>query len=234
MAIELIAKIKQKNNGTFFLVDAQDVEYNGKSLTVAIEGFETANGNLSELQTTVSGINGRLETAEQGISSLQTTVGEHTTKIGQIETKVAGKTSINDSDPSSSTTYSSTKIDTLVSDAKVAVKNEILGGAGAAYDTLQELAVLFEGNKDKIGQLESLAANHVSFTSEQSIASEQKALARKNIGAADEETVNTMNGTLTQVQEAANQTSADLTELKEKLGGFDTDYVATFEAALAA
>lgn len=32
MAIFLIDKIQQKNNGNFFLVDAEDVEYNGKSL----------------------------------------------------------------------------------------------------------------------------------------------------------------------------------------------------------
>ena len=40
MAIELIGKIKQKNNGTFKLVDAQDVEYNGKGLDEAIESGE--------------------------------------------------------------------------------------------------------------------------------------------------------------------------------------------------
>ena len=32
MAIFLIDKIQQKNNGTFFLIDAEDVEYDGKSL----------------------------------------------------------------------------------------------------------------------------------------------------------------------------------------------------------
>lgn len=32
MAIFLIDKIKQKNNGKFFLIDAEDVEYDGKSL----------------------------------------------------------------------------------------------------------------------------------------------------------------------------------------------------------
>ena len=32
MAIYLIDKIQQKNDGKFFLVDAEDVEYDGKSL----------------------------------------------------------------------------------------------------------------------------------------------------------------------------------------------------------
>ena len=36
MAVELIAKIKQKNNGTFKLVDAADVDYKGKGLDEAI------------------------------------------------------------------------------------------------------------------------------------------------------------------------------------------------------
>ena len=40
MAIELISKIKPKNNGDFKLVDVQDIEYNGKGLDEAIAGGE--------------------------------------------------------------------------------------------------------------------------------------------------------------------------------------------------
>lgn len=40
MPIFLIDKIKQKNDGTFFLMDAADVEYNGKKLTDAIKSGE--------------------------------------------------------------------------------------------------------------------------------------------------------------------------------------------------
>lgn len=40
MAIELISKIKPKNNGDFKLVDVQDVEYNGKGLDEAIASGE--------------------------------------------------------------------------------------------------------------------------------------------------------------------------------------------------
>lgn len=40
MPILLIDKIKQKNNGTFKLVDAADVEYNGKGLDEAIQSGE--------------------------------------------------------------------------------------------------------------------------------------------------------------------------------------------------
>lgn len=40
MAVELISKIKPKNNGNFKLVDAADVEYNGKGLDEAIKSGE--------------------------------------------------------------------------------------------------------------------------------------------------------------------------------------------------
>lgn len=37
MSIQLIDKIKQKNDGNFYLVDAVDVEYNKKSLIDALK-----------------------------------------------------------------------------------------------------------------------------------------------------------------------------------------------------
>lgn len=40
MAIELISKIKPKNNGNFKLVDVEDIEYNGKGLDEAIQSGE--------------------------------------------------------------------------------------------------------------------------------------------------------------------------------------------------
>lgn len=40
MAVELISKIKPKNNGDFKLVDVEDIEYNGQSLAEAIESGE--------------------------------------------------------------------------------------------------------------------------------------------------------------------------------------------------
>lgn len=36
MAIEVIAKIKQKNNADFFLIDAEDVELDGRSLIYSL------------------------------------------------------------------------------------------------------------------------------------------------------------------------------------------------------
>lgn len=53
--ISLIAKIKQKNNGAFFLVDAQDVEYDGKSLVDALKDGDivtTASGGTVHFANT--------------------------------------------------------------------------------------------------------------------------------------------------------------------------------------
>jgi hypothetical protein len=48
---------------------------------------------------------------------------------------------------------------TYVDDAVVAVKNDLLNGAGDAYDTLKELGNLIDDNHDAIDALEAVAAN---------------------------------------------------------------------------
>ncbi len=54
MAIELIDKIKQKNNGDFKLVDADDVDWDGtgkKSVKERIEELEMEAGNVEAITT---------------------------------------------------------------------------------------------------------------------------------------------------------------------------------------
>lgn len=63
------------------------------------------------------------------------------------------------------------------------LKNELLGGAGEAFDTLQELADLIKTNADAIDALRDLAAGHVKFDEAQSLTESQKTQARQNIGA---------------------------------------------------
>lgn len=88
--------------------------------------------------------------------------------------------------------------------ALAALKDEILGGAGAAFDTLGELQALIADNQDLIAALETAAANRVRFDAAQSLTSPQQAQARANIGAAS---------------------AADV-------GDTSTDFVGTFESAL--
>ena len=63
------------------------------------------------------------------------------------------------------------------------MKNDLLGGAGEAYDTLKELADALVTNKDAITALQQIAKGHVQFDKAQSLNDEQKKQARANIGA---------------------------------------------------
>ena len=79
------------------------------------------------------------------LSTLQTTT--KSSLVGAInEIKSSGGLQINDSTPSVSTTFSGTAIDSKIATAKTEVKNEILGSASAAYDTLQEIQAQMEAD----------------------------------------------------------------------------------------
>lgn len=117
----------------------------------------------------------------------------------------SGGATINDASNSSATqTYSINKINTSIAEARAAVKAEILGGAGAAYDTLQELKDLLDGAETDLTSLTTALGNRVRFDAAQSLTAPQKAQANTNIG------------------------SVSLVQA----GDPDTDLVAAFEAGL--
>ena len=92
----------------------------------------------------------------------------------------SGGATNNDASTSSGTqTYSINKIIASIAEARAAVKAEILGGAGAAYDTLEELKAFLDSNS---GDIASLVANRVRFDAAQSLTALQKAQANTNIG----------------------------------------------------
>ena len=59
---------------------------------------------------------------------------------------------------------------TYVDEAVAAVKNDLLNGAGTAYDTLKELGDLIDDNKDAIDALEEIAAGKANATHTHAIA----------------------------------------------------------------
>lgn len=143
MAIELIAKIKQKNNGSFALVDAHDVELaDQKRLDVKISELESS--------------------------------------LGQIDKNI-----IDDSSAQANKTYSSQKIVQEIAAKCDELKNNLLGGAGDAYDTLKELADLIETNKGALEALQELAGSHIRYDQAQELEPTEKQQARENIGALD-------------------------------------------------
>lgn len=112
---------------------------------------------------------------------------------------------VNDVASASTTqTYSVNKIIDLIAVAKTAVKNEILNGAGAAFDTLAELQTLLEGDAASIAAINTAMGNRVRFDAPQTLSAPQKAQANTNMG------------------------SAALADT----GVLDTNFVTTFEAGL--
>lgn len=169
-------------------------------------------GAINELDAAVKSNDGDITAINTAITNLQSAVS------GLIDDTTASTTKV----------YSSSKVDSQITAAKQAVKNDLLGGAGTAYDTLKELADLIETNKTAIEALRALAAGHVKYDAAQDLTDEQKAQARTNIGAIAASEVNLI--------EVNNKIAANTTKingLKTSLGDLSTDFVAAFEAELA-
>ena len=99
--------------------------------------------------------------------------------INELKTAVNASTSINDSQVTTTTTYSSSKIVTLLD----ALKNEILGGADAAYDTLLELQQAIQADQSGITALLDAVNKRVRYDAAQTLTAAEQAQARSNIGA---------------------------------------------------
>lgn len=107
-------------------------------------------------------------------------------------------------------TWSADKIFDSIEAAKTAVKNELVDGAAAALDTLNELAAALSNDPNFATTIAGEIANRVRFDAPQTLTSAQQAQARSNIGAAAD---------------------ADLTILLTGLGNYDRDFVADYTAA---
>ena len=107
-------------------------------------------------------------------------------------------------------TWSADKIFDAIEAAKTAVKNELVGGAAAALDTLNELAAALGNDPSFAATIATEIANRVRFDAAQTLTSPQQAQARANIGAAS---------------------AADVSGLIAGLGTYDRDYAADYAAA---
>lgn len=81
----------------------------------------------------------------------------------EVDTKLAGKSDTthkhdNDYDAKGAANTALASAKTYADNAAAAVKNDLLNGAGAAYDTLKELGDLIDDNKDAIDALEEIAS----------------------------------------------------------------------------
>lgn len=158
-----------------------------------VKALTAAQGSLSALNTTTK-------------TSLVAAINELTTLIGS-----AGA-SIDDlaGNGNTAVTWSADKIFDSIEAAKTAVKNDLVGGAGAALDTLNELAAALGNDPSFAATIATEIANRVRFDAAQTLTSPQQAQARANIGAAS---------------------AADVSGLIAGLGTYDRDYAADYAAA---
>lgn len=130
-------------------------------------------------------------------------------EVYQLATQaaLASGAKINDASTLSSVeTYSINKIRSEIASTATATRDAILGGAGAAYDTLAELQALLQGEASQITDILSALGNRVrTDVSNQGLSLTQKANARTNIDAYG----------------------------SVEIGNPDTDLVAVFNTALA-
>lgn len=95
----------------------------------------------------------------------------------------SGGATINDASTASTTqTYSITKIVTSIAEARAAVKAEILGGAGAAYDTLKELEDLLASSTADLTAITTALGNRLRFDAVQTLTAPQKVTVNANAG----------------------------------------------------
>lgn len=148
-----------------------------KSLESRVSEFAARTGQE------IKKVRGEIATSNTAAEALTQRVAANEGAITALQGEVAKKVEIDDAQASATKTYSSQKVDSQITAAKKAVKDDLLGGAGEAYDTLKELADALVTNKDAITALQQIAQGHVQFDKAQSLNDEQKKQARANIGA---------------------------------------------------
>lgn len=130
------------------------------------------------------------------LSALTTTAkGSLVSAINEVK---AGGLQINDTTASGSTTYSSNKIQAVADASAQAVKTQLLGGASAAFDTLQEVEAALAGDSTALNNLLTAVGNRVRFDAAQTLTTGQITQACANIGVGEPDTdfVSTFNTAL--------------------------------------
>lgn len=148
-----------------------------KSLESRVSEFAARTGQK------IKKVRGEIATSNTAAEALTQRVAANEGAITNLQSEIAKKVELDDTTPSATKVYSSQNVEAKITAAKQSVKDDLLGGAGEAYDTLKELADALVTNKDAITALQQIAQGHVQFDKAQSLNDEQKKQARANIGA---------------------------------------------------
>ena len=137
------------------------------------------------LQTRIESLVGRIAQEFNAVNSKTGALANLTTAdksnlvaaINELKTVVAN--GIDDANVALTSTYSSSKIVTLLD----ALKSEILGGADGAYDTLIEIQQYLQDNTTGLDALLAAVNTRVRFDAAQTLTVAEQQQARTNIGA---------------------------------------------------
>ena len=135
-----------------------------------IKDLRTKQGDLTALSTTAKG------NLVAAINELYTLLGSS----GAVIDDNAG-------DGATSVTWSANKIFDSIAAASAALKNELVNGAGAALDTLKELADALNNDPNFAATIASEIANRVRYDAPQTLTSAQQLQACTNIGVGNPE-----------------------------------------------
>lgn len=160
-----------------------------------VKALTAAQGSLSALNTTTK-------------TSLVAAINELMTLIGGLGATIDD----NAGNGNTAVTWSADKIFDSIEAAKASVKSELVDGADAALDTLNELAAALGNDPSFAATIAGEIANRVRYDAAQTLTSPQQTQARANIGAA---------------------AAADVSGLITGLGTYDRDYAADYTAAKA-
>ena len=166
-----------------------------------------------------------LKNADGNLGSLTTTAKTNlVAAINEVRAMVqaasgGGGAVINDAGTTTSDVWSASKVQSVVSAAATATKNELINGAGAALDTLAELATALGNDANYAATVAGQIAKRVRFDAAQTLTGPEKTQVLANIGAASSADYTTLNSTVS--------------GLVTGLGSYDRNYVADYTAAKA-
>lgn len=160
-----------------------------------VKSLRLAQGDLTQLTTTTK------TNLVSAINELRTLIGSAGAQINDM----AG-------DGDTTVTWSADRIYDAIELAKMAVKNEIVNGAAAALDTLNELAAALGNDPNFAATIAAEIANRVRYDAPQVLTNAQQMQARSNIAAAG---------------------SAEFSTFVAAVGNTDQDFVAGYNTAKA-
>ena len=179
------------------------------SLELKIAALITAVGGDVKALTTKIGDTTSLTTTAK--ANLVAAINEVQAAVATLQ---ADGTTINDTAGNGDTTvtWSADKIHDEIVARVQAAKNDLLGGAGAALDTLKELADALNNDATYATNIAAMLTKRLAVDAVQTFTNTEKIQGRQNIGAAAD---------------------TELQQLKTDLGNVDADLVALYNTAKA-